>query len=40
MNLTQSQESQDSDDLGVQLVDTPDSHHEGDSWSAGYINLS
>ena len=40
VNLTQSQESQDSDNLGVQLVDTPDSHHEGDSWSAGYINLS
>ena len=40
MDLTKSQKSEDSDDLGVELIDTPDSHYKGYSCSTGYINLT
>ncbi len=40
MDLPQSEQSQDSDDFGVEFVNTSDSNNECESGLGGYVNLS
>ena len=40
MDLPQSEQSQDSDDLRVEFVNTSDSHNECESGLGGYVDLS
>lgn len=40
VDLAQSQQPQDAQNLGVQLVDTADSHHEGEAGLCGHVDLS
>ena len=40
MKLSESQESHDAHDLGAQLVDTSDPHHEGHLGCCGHVDLS
>ena len=40
MNLSQSEQSQDSDDFGVEFVNTSNSNNECESGLGGYVNLS
>ena len=40
VELSQSEESHDSNDLGVELVNTSDSNNEGESGFSGYMDLS
>jgi hypothetical protein len=40
VDLSQSEQSQDSDDLGVEFVNTSDSHNECESRLSGYVDLS
>lgn len=38
MELSESEDSHNSDDLGVQFVDTPGSDNDGDLGGGGYVN--
>jgi hypothetical protein len=40
MNLSESKQSKDSDDFGVELIDTSDSGNKSKSWLSGYVNLT
>lgn len=40
VELSESEESHDSDDFGVELVNTPDSDNEGESGLSRYVDLS
>ena len=40
VDLSQSENSEDSDDFGVEFVNTSDSHDEGKSGLGGYVDLS